>query len=414
MSFARHVDRERLARQIDELAAFSDAPAPAVTRVVYTDTDRAAREWLLDLATAIGLEVRVDPIGNTFFRWAGAEPGLPAVGTGSHLDAIPHAGRYDGVVGVLGGLEAVRALAAGGFEPRRSIDVVLFTAEEPTRFGIGCFGSRTLVGNLTPTQLRELRDDSGEGLDEARERAGFTGDLADVALPHRAYASFVELHIEQGPHLERRGLDIGVVTAIAAPATLHVTVRGPGGHAGAVLMPDRRDALAAAAEMIGAVEESAREHGGADTVATVGRLDVHPGAVNSIPSRVFFTVDLRDIDGARRDRVLDRLRQRIAEIAHARGVAHDLAIVNADPPASCAQSVRDAIAAAADAVGATRDAFVSRAYHDALFMAHRFPTGMIFIPCRDGVSHRPDEYASPSAISTGTAVLAETLARLAA
>jgi N-carbamoyl-L-amino-acid hydrolase len=412
MSVAELVDRERLARGIEALARFSDAPAPAVTRVVYTDTDLAARAWLREQAEDAGLDVRVDPIGNTFFRWEGSEPDLPAVATGSHIDAIPHAGRFDGVVGVLGGLEALRALRAAGVRPRRSLELILFTAEEPTRFGIGCFGSRALAGRLGPEDLLALTDGDGARFDDVRRAAGFEGDLADVRLPNDAYHAFVELHIEQGPLLERHGTDIGVVTSIAAPATLHVTLEGEGGHAGAVRMRDRKDALAAAAEVVGAVEGAALGHRSEDAVATVGVIDVHPGAVNSIPSRVFLTADVRDVDGARRDRTLARIREACDEIGVRRGVAVRTEVVNADPPAECAEDVRDAVRYAARRVDASHEEMVSRAYHDALFMAQICPTGMIFVPCRGGVSHRPDEYASPGAVARGTAVLAEALAML--
>ena len=413
MTLASRVDRARLTREIEELATFSDAPAPAVTRVVYTATDLAARARLTELAVDAGLAVREDPIGNTFFRWEGGEPDLPAVATGSHVDAIPHAGRFDGVVGLLGGLEAIRALRADGYRPRRSIELILFTAEEPTRFGIGCFGSRAMAGALGPDDLRALADGEGRAFDDVRRAAGFAGELRDVRVPQNAYHAFVELHIEQGPLLERRNHDIGVVTAIAAPATLHVTIDGEGGHAGAVLMADRRDALVAAADVVRAVDRIARTEGGDDTVATVGILDVHPAAVNSIPSRVFLTVDARDVDGDRRDRVLDALRASFDDVASERRVQIDARTVNADPPAACAPRVREAVERAADELGAARLPMVSRAYHDALFMAQTCPTGMIFIPCRGGVSHRPDEYTSPGAIARGAAVLALALAHLA-
>lgn len=412
MSIASHVDRPRLTRQIGSLAECSDAPAPAVTRVVYTPTDLAARTYLKEQAAEAGLAVREDGIGNTFFRWDGTEADLPPVATGSHIDAIPHSGRYDGVVGVLGGLEAIRALQASGFEPRRSIELLLFTSEEPTRFGIGCLGSRALAGQLDPDDLAALTDRDGRTLDEVRREAGFSGDLGDVRLQTGAFHAFVELHIEQGPLLDRHGTDIGVVSAIAAPATLHVTLDGEGGHAGAVLMKTRHDALTAAAEIVSTIERAALASGSDDTVATVGRLEVHPGAVNSIPSRVFLTVDIRDIDGERRDRVLDTVRNACDEIGVRRGVAAEVEIVNADPPATCAPEIVRAVRGAAEAVGATTEDMVSRAYHDALFMAQVCPTGMIFIPCRGGVSHRPDEYASPGAIARGAAVLAHALAEL--
>jgi ureidoglycolate amidohydrolase len=408
------IDAQRLTRELDALAGISDAPPPAVTRVVFTATDRRARAYVRRLCEEASLPVRVDAVGNTFARWTGAEPTLAPVGTGSHIDAIPNAGRYDGTVGVLGAIEALRALRRSGFPPRRSVDVALFTSEEPTRFGIGCLGSRFLAGVLDESAGARLKDAGGRSLDEARAEAGFDGALASVPLRPGAYSAFVELHIEQGPLLDGGGTDIGIVTAIAAPAGLRIAVEGEGGHAGAVLMPDRRDAFLAAAEIALAVEAAARSTGSADTVGTVGTCDVFPGAVNSVPSRTRLEVDVRDIDLARRDSVLARIGSACEEIAARRRVTVTIERLNADPPARCAPGIVDAIAAACEARALSHAPMISRAYHDSLFMSRIAPTGMIFIPCRGGISHRPDEFASPEAVANGAAVLADTLARLSA
>ena len=413
------VDAQRLMRELRQLAAFTEPsvePAregeTAVTRVVFTERDGEARAWLKGLAAGAGLAMREDALGNTFFRWEGAEPALAAVSTGSHIDAIPNAGMYDGTVGVLGGLEAVRALQAAGFQPRRSVELILFTSEEPTRFGIGCLGSRLMSGALSVDAAQRLVDDAGRPLDQARTAAGYKGELREVKLDKGAYAGFLELHIEQGPRLDREGVPIGVVTHIAAPASGAITVEGEGGHAGTLLMPARHDALAAAAEVVLAVEKAARATSVEDTVATVGRCDVFPGAVNSVPSRVRLSLDVRDVDLARRDAVLASIASACKEIAGRRGVTITPAILNADEPASCATSVVNAIEAACLDAGVKRMRMVSRAYHDTLFMARLCPVGMIFIPCRDGVSHRPDEYAEPADIAAGVRVLADTLATL--
>jgi ureidoglycolate amidohydrolase len=401
------VDTDRLVRELEALAEFSDAPAPAVTRVVYSEMDRRARGYVKGLCAGAGLVVREDAVGNVFARWVGTEPEQAAVGTGSHIDAIPHAGRYDGTVGVLGGLEAIRALQRSGAKLRRSIELLIFCAEEPTRFGIGCFGSRMLAGLLDGS---ELRDKDGKTLEQWRP-----GALSGVRLPAGCYSAFIELHIEQGPLLEREGIPLGVVTAIAAPATWRISVEGEGGHAGALLMPDRRDAFCAAAEIVLAVERAVTDVRGAtgaiDTVGTVGVCDVFPGAVNSVPSRVRLEMDVRDIDGARRDAVLADIERACAEVAARRRVRVAKEVVNADPPAVCDARVVEVLERAAGSFKFRK--MVSRAYHDSLFMARIAPTGMLFIPCRGGVSHRPDEYASPEAITSGVAVLAAALAELA-
>jgi ureidoglycolate amidohydrolase len=406
------VDAAQLSAELETLASFSESPPPAVTRIVFSEMDLRARAYLKTLFAEAALSVREDPIGNTFARWTGRDPALPPVATGSHCDAIPHAGRFDGTVGVLGGLEAIRALRRAGFEPARSIDLVLFTSEEPTRFGIGCLGSRLLSGSLDASARERLMSE-GHPLDAVRAAAGFSGSLADVPMQPGAYSAFVELHIEQGPLLERERIDIGVVTAIAAPASLRISVEGEGGHAGAMLMPDRHDAFLAAAEIALAIEAAARGTGAADTVATTGTCEVFPGAINSVPSRARLGVDVRDIELPRRDAVLDAIRRACDEVAARRGVTVVLEAINADPPARCAPAIVNAVAAACEARGLRHRMMISRAYHDSLFMSRIAPAGMIFIPCRGGVSHRPDEYASPEAIAHGTAVLADTLASLA-
>jgi ureidoglycolate amidohydrolase len=407
------IDRERLVQELDALGAISQEPAPVVTRVIFTEADVRGREFVKSLCREAGLTVREDAVGNTFARWSGENPELDPVGTGSHIDAIPNAGRFDGTVGVLGGLEAISALMRAGYQPRRSIELIVFTSEEPTRFGIGCLGSRLLSGLLDPAAASQFKGRDGVSLDAARSAAGFEGPLSSVRLPEGYCSAFVEMHIEQGPILEQHNVPLGVVTAIAAPASFKITIRGEGGHAGAVLMPDRHDAFLAAAEIALAVEASALSSGSSDTVGTVGVCEVFPGAVNSIPSRVRMEVDVRDIDESRRNAVLRNIEQAIAEVARRRGVEADMEIVNADPPAQCAPHVVDALIQACETHGLPFERMISRAYHDSLFMSRIAPTAMLFIPCRGGVSHRPDEYASPDAMAQGTLVLAETLARLA-
>lgn len=411
------VNAARLQSELEDLARFSDAePSPdgtAVTRVVFTQTDLLAREFLKDLARDAGLHLREDAVGNTFFRWQGSDPSLSAIGTGSHIDAIPHAGMYDGTVGVLGGLEAIRALQSAGFKPRRSMEVLLFTSEEPTRFGIGCLGSRLLSGTLGPGRADSFRDKEDKPLSEIRAAAGFTGDLASVQLPEDYYRYWVELHIEQGPILEREGLPIGIVTAIAAPASYKFHLQGLGGHAGALLMPDRRDALCAAAEIILSVEKHALATGVIDTVATVGTAQIFPGAVNSVPSRVTLELDLRDTDPVRRESVIAGVRIDIREIQDRREVKIIEELVNADPPAVSDPHIVETLEAVCREQNLPYKKMVSRAYHDSLFMARITPIAMLFIPSRGGVSHRPDEYSTPESIASAVAVLAETMARLA-
>jgi N-carbamoyl-L-amino-acid hydrolase len=359
-----------------------------------------------------GLTVHHDAVGNIFARWSGSDPSAPVIGTGSHIDAIPNAGKYDGVVGALGGLEAIRALRQSGFRPTHSIELLIFTAEEPTRFGIGCLGSRLLSGTLSLDAAKKLADNDGAPLDEVRSRAGFGGELEQVKLPNGYYKAFIELHIEQGPLLERRKTPLGIVTKIAAPASLRVLIEGSGGHAGGVLMPDRRDALCAAAELILAIENAACSSGAVDTVATVGICDVFPGAVNGIPSRVRLSVDVRDTDLQRRDNLVHTIETACHSISGKRQVSIQNELINADAPVECAPAIIEALSQSCRKHELNFLPMVSRAYHDSLFIARIAPVAMLFIPCRNGYSHRPDEYAAPEDIIRGTLILAETLAAL--
>lgn len=401
----------RIHQELAELARISAHPAPAVTRVLFSPEDLAARQWLLDKAAAAGFTSRIDPAGNLFITLTGSDPTLPAVATGSHTDAIPNAGAYDGTVGVLGGLEAMRRIRESGFQPRRSIELIMFTAEEPTRFGIGCLGSRLLAGTTTAAEARGLVDADGNTLESLRPPE-CRGALEDVRLDPGCYEAFIELHIEQGPLLEREGLEIGLVEKIAAPAAFRLHFTGIGGHAGAVLMPDRHDAFLAAAETALLVEKAALESTSPDTVGTTGVVRIHPGAINSIPCEVTMEIDFRDTDLDARDQAIARIRKGAEEFCARRGVDLSWTIIHSDPPALCSEFLLDKTSAKAASLGCRFRRMVSRAYHDSLFMARLCPTLMIFIPCRNGWSHRPDEYASPEAIERGVDLLKETLLEL--
>ena len=407
------IDSAGLARRIDELALISEAPAPVVTRVLFSEADMRGREYVRRAAREAGLAVREDPVGNIFARWDGSEPGLPAVGSGSHTDAIPNAGRYDGVVGVLGAFEALAALKRAGFRPRRSLEVVMFTSEEPTRFGLGCLGSRLMAGSITAERAQALRDRDGRSLDELRAAAGYAGPLASVRLPSGYYHSFVELHIEQGPILEKEGIPIGIVEHIAGPSSYRVTLHGEGGHAGAVLMPARHDAMLAGAEIALAVERAVLNSGSPDTVGTVGVFRIEPGAVNSVPFKAYLEIDLRDARLDTRSKALAEIRGSAVKACEGRGVSMEFEEINADPPAAGDPETVAIAEKSCAKLGLRSLRMVSRAYHDSLFMARVSPTTMIFIPCRNGWSHRPEEYASQGHIASGAEVLAHTLARLA-
>jgi len=410
---AINISTAQLQREIDELAAISEAPPPVVTRVLFSEADLRGRAYVKKLCTEAGLTLREDAVGNIFARWEGADKSLAPVATGSHIDAIPNAGRYDGVVGVLGAVEAMRALKNSSFQPCRSVELIIFTAEEPTRFGIGCLGSRMLSSVMSPAKAAGLRDPAGKTLEELRATGGCNGELISVALVKDCYAAFVELHIEQGPILEREDLAIGIVEKIAAPSSLRMKLTGVGGHAGAVLMPERHDAALAGAEIALEVERAAKNSGSPDTVGTTGVFKIAPGAVNSVPCDAWLEIDLRDTRVDTRDAALQQIESAAVEICARRGVGLEQQRVNVDPPAICDAKLVELVADVCRRNGISHRKLISRAYHDSLFMAQVCPTTMIFIPCRGGVSHRPDEYSSPEQIEMGVRVLAATLAELA-
>ena len=400
---------------LERLAGYNDDPgAGGITREVFTPTYRVALDDVTAQMEAVGLRTRIDAFGNLLGRWSGSAPELGAVLTGSHVDTTLNAGKYDGTLGVLGAIEAVRLLRDQGCEPRRSIELIAFAGEEP-RFGAGCIGSRAMAGDLAREDLDRLTDRDGVSLADALRGAGLDPDeIADARLDPATVHAFVELHIEQGAVLESTGTQIGVVTAIAAPHDLRLTVRGAATHAGATPMGLRHDALAGAAELMGVLEELAAGSASGTTVGTVGVLRVHPGAINVVPGTVELDVDVRDVDLAVRDAVVDALLARGGEITARRGLELEIAEIVRDEPAPCAPWIVDAVRSACAELGVSHREMHSGAYHDAMVLARRVPIGMVFVPSDGGISHHPDEHTAPDDLDRGVEVLAGTLARLAA
>ena len=410
-----------------------------VTRLVYTDDDARAREYVKMLMQKNGLTVREDAMGTIFGRLEGTETVKKrgtkrgnVVGSGSHTDAIPLSGKYDGVYGVLGAIEALGALKRAKFQPKRHLEAVMFNSEEPSRFGMACSGSRAMGGVLDAEKLQTLPDvlNTSKSFFDAATQAGYgsewrgeNGSRARTAkemvekcslMPMDShYYSFVELHIEQGPELEHEKLDIGVVTAIAAPAAMEITFEGDGGHAGAQLMHLRNDAVVAGSKLAVAVEKFAKQSGSRDTVATVGGFTVKPNAINSVPRSAVLEIDVRDIDLKRRDHVVQQIKNAAKEIASEQNVRVDVRIINKDDPATSGDSAMNAVELAVTHLGHSMKRMVSRAYHDTLFVAKACSNvGMIFIPCYKGYSHRPDEFSTEEQMRKGVETLALTMAKL--
>jgi hydantoinase/carbamoylase family amidase len=405
----------RLHVRIAELAAYNDDPAGGgITREVYTRTYGTALERVMAWMREAGLEPRLDAVGNLSGTWAGAELDAPRVLTGSHIDTTLNAGAYDGVLGVLGAIEAVETLRASGFSPRRTIEVIAWAGEEP-RFGTGCVGSRAAAGELTRADLDRLADRDGVSMASAMRLAGFDPDrLTAATIDPATVHALVELHIEQAIVLETHGEPIGVVEAIAAPHDFRLTFEGAATHAGATPMALRHDALVGAAEAIVAIERIATGSTSGTTVGTVGVVRAHPGAINIVPGIASLDVDVRDSDAHAREATVGEIVATAQAIAAARGLTVAVEEIVLDTPVDCDPAIIDATVGACEALNLPYRRMISGAYHDAMIMGRRVPIGMIFVPSRDGVSHHPDEYTSPHELDQGVAVLAETLRRLAA
>jgi len=391
------------------LAAIGATPDGGVTRLALTAEERRAMDLVRGWMEEMGLETRRDAVGNLFGAWRPAGVQGAPVMTGSHVDSVPHGGRYDGTAGVVTALAAVRALQQAGHVPSRPIEIAVFTGEEASRFPVGLLGSTAVTRGLTEEELDRV-DAGGVRLRDALpDPAG----LDAARIPPGGVAAFLEVHIEQGRVLEDAGVPVGVVTGIAGPAFFRGWLRGAADHAGATPMPLRRDALAGAAEFVLAAEQIARSTG-PTTVATVGWLRPHPGAGNVIPGLCEFSLDLRDIDLDTRDRAEAALREALAGIAARRGLEWGLEETHRVDPVTVPGWLVDVLERVAAEAGVPTIRLPSGAAHDAMMMARVAPSGMLFVRCRDGRSHTPEEYAAVEDLTAAADVLAGALAMLTA
>jgi N-carbamoyl-L-amino-acid hydrolase len=402
---------ERLADDLRELSDLVESGQPGWTRRVFSDAYRASREWVRDRMIGAGLETTIDAAGNVVGRLPGRDRSLPALMTGSHSDTVHGGGRFDGMVGVFSGIETARRLRETGTLLERDLIVVDFLGEEANSFGISCIGSRAIAGVLSPEHL-DREDESGLRLGDAMQRFGLDADAAlRQAWDPKSVHGYIELHIEQGPQLERSGKPIGVVTAIAGIERLLVTFRGRADHAGTMPMIGRHDALAAAADAVLTIEREACA-APVHAVSTTGRIESSPGAYNIVPDEARIWAEMRSIDpdwlhGAKR-----RVAEDIASAAAARGVDNLVEWLSDQDPVAAAPLVQDHVSEAANALGLAWEAVPSGAGHDAAHIARLAPMGMIFVPSAGGRSHVPEEFTETAEIAHGTHVLAAALVGL--
>ena len=403
----------RLERTLEELASIGKGET-GLTRLPLSLEDLEARRYVMDLMREAGLEIKADPVGNIFAkRTKAVDPSLPSVMTGSHICTGTNYGKYDGTVGVLGALEAIRLLNEQDITTMHPIEVVVFTAEEPQRFKAFMPGSRGVAGRLTLEDLRKAKDPDGITFWDALVSAGYHPEnLADARRTKETLKAYVEMHIEQGRVLDDTGKRIGVVTAIAAPNRFFVTITGRTDHSGATPMGFRKDALCAAAELILAVEQCGREETENSSVATVGMIDVKPGAMVVIPGEARMSVDIRGINSASRQRVVDAVHRKMADLRQARGVEIEIEMVIESEPVGLSRTVVSTIRESCDELGIDALMMPSGAGHDAQQMATFTDVGMIFVPSVEGISHSPREYTRLEDIALGTELLAHVLLKL--
>lgn len=398
------IQSERLQKDFDAMALLTGL-GEGINRLAFTEADWEGRQYIIDRMTDAGLDVEIDGFGNVIGYKVGTNPDLPVVMVGSHTDSVPNGGNYDGVVGVLSAIEVVRSIIDDGFEHDHTIAVVDFMCEESSRFGAATLGSKAMRGKLTLNDLHRLVDKQGISLyDSLKDRKLYPDAIESMAY-NRPVKAFIEMHIEQGKVLEHEQKQIGIVSGIAAPERFYVTIRGNADHSGATPMNLRHDALCGASKIILGIEEVTSMQEEPPVVGTVGIAEVVPGAMNVIPGSVKLGVDIRSISKVARDSVVFLIKELIDVIAEKRGLSYTIEHISKESPVSMHSSMIEEIKRAAKSLNIEYITMPSGAGHDAMHWTDVAPTGMIFIPCRDGISHNPAEFAAMDDIVAGAEVL---------
>lgn len=406
------INKERLWSSIIDLGEIGRSEHGGITRLSFSEEEKRAKEFVSQRMKEAGLIVFEDPIGNLFGRLEGVHQSAPTVMFGSHVDSVFNGGIFDGPAGVLAAIEVVKTMCDKGLKPLNPLEIAVFTDEEGARFDTGMIGSRALVGLLEPEELYEHKDELQTTIADAMAAYGL--DPSKLELARRESGSikaYLELHIEQGKVLENHDLSVGIITGISAPVWLQLTLIGQAGHAGTTPMDLRKDPLAAAAEIIGMLEQKAREKPG--TVATVGKITALPGGVNIIPGKVEMTLDIRNPCEETRNQFESEIRDFIQRQCDHRGVQFDIKELHRLKPAKCSENVITAIQESVAVSGLPIYKLISGAAHDAMIMTNITEVGMIFVRSKDGISHHPNEWTSKEDLAWGTEVLLHAVTRLA-
>lgn len=400
---------QRLLATLSRINQFgADPQGKGITRLAYSKIYEEALADFKEICEVEGMAVRVDAFGNLIARREGKNPDLPVVALGSHMDTVIHGGEYDGTLGVAAALEVIRSLNEEQVETLHPIELIAFACEESARFGASTLGSKAMTGLLDTYAVSNLRDKKGITIQQAfRECSLDFGKIGEALRKREEFKVFLELHIEQGPLLETQRKQIGIVTGIASPTRIQVHVSGKASHSGTTPMNDRQDALAAAAEIILEVESAAKQEAAFGTVGTVGVCMVQPGAMNVIPDSVTLQLEVRGTSEQSKNNVLDSLFRLFRKLESQRGVIINPAVINVERPVLLSEEVVAKLTEWSEALDLSYIRMTSGAGHDAMSMAHICPTGLIFIPCREGLSHHPDEFAAVEDIEAGLRLLKE-------
>lgn len=398
------INMQRIQQIFAGLASFTSVENE-ITRLVFTQEDIAARDYVLELCKKYDLTVKIDPIGNVFIRRKGVEDHLPAVAFGSHIDTVVNAGKFDGTLGTIAGLETLFQLCEQNIQTRYPLELIIFTCEESSRFNYATLGSKVMCGVADQATLSKLKDKQGLGVEQALKDIGLDFNKVNQAKRSGSeFKCFLELHIEQGPRLENEQKTIGIVTGIAAPIRAIVKIKGQADHSGATAMHYRHDALLGAAELALELEQAAIQ-AGHSTVATAGNLTAKPGVMNVVPGYAELLVDIRGIHTEARESVFIALQNKIKEVEQKRGLEIELQLISKDQPIVLPTEMVEHLTQVTESLGYSYEIMPSGAGHDAMHMATLCPTGMLFVPSHLGISHNPLEFTEWKDIEAGIRVL---------
>lgn len=407
------MNKERIEKNLSILNSFSDK-GKGINRIAYSDIENKALEHLIEQFREENLEVKEDSAGNLIARRAGINNSLPAVAFGSHIDTVYEAGQYDGTIGVIAALEVIKYLNEESIMTKAPLEIIVFSCEESSRFGISTVGSKAMTGQLNTDDLIHLKDKENISFKEAVEKRGLNvEEFIKAKRSNGELNYFVELHIEQGPRLEKENKDIGVVTSIAAPTRYHINISGKASHSGTTPMSYRKDAFLAASEIALGIEQYALQEEEFNSVATVGECVVKPGAMNIVPGQVEMKLDIRGTSMDSLNRIKNKMREKIYKVKTQRELEIEVKLISEEYPVEMGEEIIEEIKHQCKNNNLSYVEMPSGAGHDAMNMTDICSTAMIFIPSKDGLSHNPLEYSSIDQIIKGTLLLKDTVISLA-